>query len=94
MYVFECFEHSFDQILMGFPGGSEGKESACNAWDLGSITGSGRSPGEGNGNTLQYSHLEDSMERGAWWAMSMESQRVRHEWASNTHTLIDGPVFT
>ena len=53
---------------MGFPGGSDGKLSACNAGDLGSIPGSGRSPGEGNGNPLQYSCLENSMDRGVWWA--------------------------
>ena len=53
---------------MGFPGGSEGKASACNAGGLGSIPGSGRSPGEGNGNPLQYSCLENPMDRGAWWA--------------------------
>ena len=53
---------------MGFPGGSEGKASACNAGDLGSIPGSGRSPGEGNGNPLQYSCLENPMDEGAWWA--------------------------
>ena len=52
----------------GFPGGSVGKESACNAGDLGSIPGLGRSPGEGNGNPLQDSSLENSMDRGAWWA--------------------------
>ena len=52
----------------GFAGGSDSKESACNAGDLGSIPGSGRSPGEGNGNPLQYSCLENSMDRGAWWA--------------------------
>ena len=51
---------------MGFPGGSEGKASACNAGDLGSIPGSGRSPGEGNGNPLQYSCLENPMEEEAW----------------------------
>ena len=45
-----------------------GKESACSAGDLGSIPGSGRSPGEGNGNPLQYSCLESPMDRGAWWA--------------------------
>ena len=49
-----------------FPGGSNGKESACNAGDLSSIPVSERSPGEGNGNPLQYSCLENSMERGAW----------------------------
>ena len=53
---------------MGLPGGSDGKESARNAGDLGSIPGSGRSPGEGNGNPLEYSCLENSMDRGAWWA--------------------------
>ena len=52
----------------GFPGGSEVKASACNAGDLGSIPGSGRSPGEGNGNPLQYSCLENPMDGGAWWA--------------------------
>ena len=53
---------------VGFPGGSEVKVSACNAGDLGSIPGSGRSPGEGNGNPLQYSCLENPMDGGAWWA--------------------------
>ena len=52
----------------GFPGGSNGEESACDAGDLGSIPGSGRSPGEGNGNLVQCSHLGNSMDRGAWWA--------------------------
>ena len=51
----------------GFPGGSEGKASACNVGDPGSIPGSGRSPGEGNGNLLQHSCLENPMD-GAWWA--------------------------
>ena len=49
-----------------FPGGSEGKVSAGNVGDLGSIPGSGRSPGEGNGNPLQYSCLENPMDREAW----------------------------
>jgi len=53
---------------LGFPGGSEVKASACNAGDVGSIPGSGRSTGEGNGNPLQYSWLENSMDREAWWA--------------------------
>ena len=51
---------------MGFPGDSDSKESACNAGDLSSIPGSGRSPGEGNGYPLQYSCLENSMDGGAW----------------------------
>ena len=54
--------------MMGFPGGSEVKASACNVGDLGSVPGSGRSPGEGNGNPLQYSCLENPMDGGAWWA--------------------------
>ena len=53
---------------MGFPGGSDGKESACSVRDLSLIPGLGRSPGEGNGNPLQYSCLENPMDRGAWWA--------------------------
>ena len=52
---------------MGFPGGS-GKELVCGAGDSGSIPGLGRSPGEGNGNPLQYSCLENSMDRGVWQA--------------------------
>ena len=50
------------------PGGTDGKESACNARDPGSIPGSGRSPGKGNGNPLQYSCLENSRDGVAWWA--------------------------
>ena len=52
----------------GFPGGANGEKSACNVGDLGSIPGSGRSPGEGHGNPLQYSCLENPMDRGAWQA--------------------------
>ena len=52
----------------GFPHSSAGKESACNAGDRGLIPGLGRSPGEGNGNPLQYSCLENPMDRGAWQA--------------------------
>ena len=52
---------------MGFPGGSEVKASACNEGDLGLIPGSGKSPGEGNGNPFQYSWLGNSMDAGAWW---------------------------
>ena len=53
----------------GFPGGSEVKASACNVGDPGSIPGLGRSPGEGNGNPLQYSCLENPMDGRAWWAI-------------------------
>ena len=57
-----CVLHS-----TGFPGGSEGKASACDAEDPGLIPGLGRSPGEGNGNPLQYFCLENPMDRGDWW---------------------------
>ena len=53
---------------MGFPGSSDGKESACKVGDLGSIPGLGRSPGERNSYPFQYSRLKNSMERGAWQA--------------------------
>ena len=55
-------------MIKGFPCGSAGKESACNAGDLDLIPGLGRCPGEGNGNPLQYSCLENSTDRGAWVA--------------------------
>ena len=57
-----------DSLRVRFPGGSDGKESALNAGDLGSIHGLGRSPGEGNGNPLLYTCLGNSMDGGAWWA--------------------------
>ena len=56
-------------MLQGFPGGWDGKESVCNVGDLGLIPGSERSLGEGNGNPSQYSCLENSMDRGTWWAI-------------------------
>ena len=64
--------------ILGFPGGSEVKASACNAGDMGSIPGSGRSPKEGNGNPLQYSCLEVFMDGGACGLQSTGFQRVRH----------------
>ena len=54
---------------MGFPGGSVVKNPSANAGDVGLIPGSGRSPGEGNGNPLQYSYLGNPMDRGAWQAI-------------------------
>ena len=65
------------QSIVCFPGGSEGKASACNAGDPGLIPGSGRSPGEGNGNPRQYSCLENPMDGGAWWATD---HRVENSW--------------
>ena len=53
---------------MSFPGGSDGKESACNVGNLSSILGWGRAPGGVHGNPLQYSCLENPIDRGAWWA--------------------------
>ena len=57
---------NFPKTMFGFPDSSVGKESACNAEDLGSIPGLGRSPGEGNGNPIQYSCLENPIDRGVW----------------------------
>ena len=65
-YKVSLFRVHFSYI--DFPGGSDGKASAYNVGDLGSIPGSGRSSGEGNGNPLQYSCLENPMDRGAWLA--------------------------
>ena len=64
---------------MGFPGGSDGKQSAFNAGDLASNPGLGRSLGEGNGNPLQYSCLVNSMDRGAWQATVNGVAKVRHD---------------
>ena len=55
-------------LYTGFPGGSDSKESAGNAGDLGSVPGLGRSPAEGDGYPFQYPCLENPMDRGAWWA--------------------------
>ena len=73
---------SLGRILWGFPGSSVGKESACKAGDLGLIPGLGRSPGEGNGNPLRYSCLENSMARRAWWATVDGAARVGHNLAT------------
>ena len=63
----------------GFSGGSDSKESTCNARDPGSIPGLGRSSGEGSGNPLQYSYLENPMDRGAWQATVHGVTRVGHD---------------
>ena len=80
--------------------GSVSKESACNEGDSGLIPASGRSPGEGNGNPLQHSCLENPMDRGAWWATVHGSEKVRHDWVTNrthvrahTHTHTHTPQF-
>ena len=68
--------------------GSEGKESACNTGDAGSIPRLGRSPGEGNGNSLQYSCLENYMDREAWW--DTVHGVAKSQTQLSTHTLIHG----
>ena len=81
-----------------FPGGSNSKESACNAGDSDSVPGLGRSPGEGNGYPFQYSCLENPMDRGGWWATVHVVTRVRHDWAPSTYmniancTSLFGPI--
>jgi len=84
-------------LRMVFPGGSDGKESACSAGDPGLIPGSARSPGsllqkEMITNPLQYSCLENHMGRGAW--LSMGSQRVEHKWATNTYTFFHIYIYS
>ena len=78
----------------GSPGGSDSKESACSAGDLGSIPASGRSPGGGNGNPLQYSCLKIPMDRGAWWAtvhrVTKLSDATEHTHQGNTGILLPG----
>ena len=73
--------------ILGFPGGSEVKASASNAGDLGSIPGSGRCPGEGNGNPLQCSCLENPMDGGAWWAPVHRVAKSRTRLSDFTSTL-------
>ena len=73
---------------LGFPGGSEVKASACNVRDLGSIPGLGRSPGEGNGNLLQYSFLENPMDGGAWWAIVHGVAKSQTQLSDFTFTFI------
>ena len=79
---------SYNINYEGFPGGSEVKASACNAGDLGSIPGSERSPGEGNGNPLQYSCLENPMEGGAWWATVHRVAKSRTRLSDFTFTFM------
>ena len=72
--------------LLDFPGGSDSKASVYNAGDLGSIPGSGRSPGEGNGNSFQYYSLENPKDRGAWWAIVHEITKSQTPERSRAHT--------
>ena len=70
------------KYLLGFPGGSDGKESACNAGDLGLIPGLGRSPGVGKGYPLQCSCLENIMHREVWRTTVDGVTRLGHNWAT------------
>ena len=73
-------------VFLGVPCSSAGKESACNAGDLGLIHGLGRYPGEGNGNPLQYSCLENPMDKGTWWA-TVHGVTKSWTWLSEFHSL-------
>ena len=81
-------------IPLGFPGGSDGKESTCNARDPGSIPGLGRSPGEGNGNPLQYFCWRIPWTEEPGGLKSMESQTVGHNWATNTFFHFFIPLYS
>ena len=84
LFVISFFQFLLNRFLFqalgkdGFPSGSDSKESACNAGNPGSIPGSGRSPREGNGNPLQYSFLDNTMDRGAWRATIYGVTKSRH----------------
>ena len=74
--------------VMGFPGGSDGKESACNVGNQSSIPGSGISPGEEYGKPLHYSCLENSMDRGTWWATVPEVAKSQTGLSTHTYSII------
>ena len=82
---------SLFKVILGFPGGSEVKASACNAGDLGLIPGLGRSPGEGNGSPLQFSRLKNSTDREAPQSLVGYSPRSRKE---SEGSLLQGPLRT
>ena len=79
---------------MSFFGGSDGEEFAYSVGDLGSVLGLGRSPAEGNGNALQYSCLENPWSEEPGRLQSMRSQRVKHDWATNSSLRLGGSSFT
>ena len=85
MGVTESLEMSL--AFYRFPGGSDSKASACDTGDLGSIPGSERCPGKGNGNPLQYSCLENSMDGGVWWATVHGVTKNRTQLSEFTHSL-------
>ena len=83
-----CIFLKYGFLWMSFPGSSDGKASACNAGDPGSIPVSGRSPGERNGNLLQYSCLENPMDRGAWQATVHGVAKIGHDWVTLLFTFL------
>ena len=94
-YIYKFVNFSFFILLLmfrGFSGGSDHKESACNAGDPGSIPGSGRFPQRKKCNPLHYSCLENPTGRGIWWAMG--SQRVRHDFIFFLSSINVQPHFT
>ena len=90
-----CLDISVDNRIIGLACGSDGKEFACNAGDPCSISGLGRSPGEGNGNPLQYFSLENPMDRGAWWTIDHGVVRNGHDLViiPPTYTITVPPLF-
>ena len=76
-------------MMKDFPGGSDGKKSACNAGDQGSIPQLGRSPGGGYGNSLQYSCLQNPMDRGAWWATVHGVANSQTRLSDQAHTMMN-----
>ena len=95
-HLLRCFqvlavmnEFSFYKHLFDFPGGSNSRESTCNAGDLDLIPALGRSPGGGNGNPLRYSCLGNLMDSGAWWATVQGVQRVRYNLATKQQQQIN-----
>ena len=78
----------------GLPWCLNGKDSACNAGDVGSFPGSGRSHGEGNGNPLEYSGLKNPVDREAWWAtVHVVAKSQIRDWATNTHSSIPARII-
>ena len=94
--IASVIENTLSLLYMGFPCGSAGKESACNAGDLGSIPGLGRSPGEGKGYPLQYSALENSMDCRIPWGRKESDTTERlslHFIIIHTHVYTRSPCF-
>ena len=86
MTLLQNLNKVFGQPNISTPGGSDGKESACNAGDPRLIPGLRKSPGERNGNPLKYSCPENPMNRGAWWAMVHGVSKSQTELSTHTHT--------